>query len=510
MASIIRIGPEKLKALHEQNPCLVSYNVEFAEVTGGTFWKAYTPGQIAGTEPFLIESDEGSIMSGGEEDLMQVYPPIDLYNEKLRRLTRELGTAWCRVSGSWATKTYYDFEGRYTDGSVPDGYLNVLTKEQWIGVLDFVRACGLKLMVSLANCPGLHTAQEPWPYTEAEKLFGLSRAYGVPISAAEFVNEPNMIEDVGFPDGYTVADYHRDADRFATWLREHYPECLYVGPSTTLGDNVIFGSPELDAEGLEKVVGRTVGCDDLMRGMKQPLDVFSYHYYNGFSDRLPSVMPPSHWAPETAASEAYLDKAPDILKVYLPMRDRYCPGGEIWVTESGDAAGGGNSWASTYLDVLRTLNELGTFSQLTRGVVFHNTLAASDYGFLARGVFDPRPNFFAVKLWYELMGPQVYDPGIPIREGAHIFVQSAKKDPKKQCWLIINNSETEETLVELPSDGEIYTLAGKDGNKRAGIMTLNKRDLVLAGDGGMPDLSGERIRAGVTALAPMTCTFLIV
>ena len=63
LASIIRIGPEKLKALHEQNPCLVSYNVEFAEVTGGTFWKAYTPGQIAGTEPFLIESDEGSIMS---------------------------------------------------------------------------------------------------------------------------------------------------------------------------------------------------------------------------------------------------------------------------------------------------------------------------------------------------------------------------------------------------------------------------------------------------------------
>ena len=49
--------------------------------------------------------------------------------------------------------------------------------------------------------------------------------------------------------------------------------------------------------------------------------------------------------------------------------------------------------------------------------------------------------------------------------------------------------------MELPSDGEIYTLAGKDGNKRAGIMTLNKRDLVLAGDGGMPDLSGERSAA---------------
>lgn len=100
MASIIRISSKDLKTLHKQNPSLISYNVEFAEVTGGTFWRAYTPGQIAGTEPFLIDSDEGSIMSGGEEDLMQVYPPIDLYNEKLRKLTRELGTAWCRVSGS--------------------------------------------------------------------------------------------------------------------------------------------------------------------------------------------------------------------------------------------------------------------------------------------------------------------------------------------------------------------------------------------------------------------------
>ena len=27
----------------------MSYNVEFAEVTGGTFWKAYTPEQVAGT-----------------------------------------------------------------------------------------------------------------------------------------------------------------------------------------------------------------------------------------------------------------------------------------------------------------------------------------------------------------------------------------------------------------------------------------------------------------------------
>ena len=43
MAEFVKLNPAELKALHEQNPYLVSYNVEFAEVTGGTFWKAYTP-----------------------------------------------------------------------------------------------------------------------------------------------------------------------------------------------------------------------------------------------------------------------------------------------------------------------------------------------------------------------------------------------------------------------------------------------------------------------------------
>ena len=52
MAEFVKLNPSELVALHEQNPCLASYNVEFAEVTGGTFWKAYTPEQIAGTEPF--------------------------------------------------------------------------------------------------------------------------------------------------------------------------------------------------------------------------------------------------------------------------------------------------------------------------------------------------------------------------------------------------------------------------------------------------------------------------
>ena len=98
-----------------------------------------------------------------------------------------------------------------------------------------------------------------------------------------------------------------------------------------------------------------------------------------------------HWPYEAILSEHYLSIAAHCARQYAPKRDRYVPGGQMWVTDSGDAGCGGNTWASTYADVPRTLNELGEFSTVTSGVIFHNTLASSDYGFLKHGTFEPRP-----------------------------------------------------------------------------------------------------------------------
>ena len=140
----------------------------------------------------------------------------------------------------------------------------------------------------------------------------------------------------------------------------------------------------------------------------------------------------------------------------------------------------------------------------------HNTLTASDYAYLARFVHDPRPNYFAVKLWRDLMGDDVYASGEPVREGAHVYVQSYKKDASKKCYLIINNSETETTTVDVPNDGEIWVLAGKDGVKRATVMTLNGKDLVLGENWELPDLSGDPVAAGKVEVAPMNRVFLVV
>lgn len=499
----IQLKNERATPIRTVDERLVSYNIEMTEVTGGTFWKSYTPGQIAGTEAFQASGGMDNFTE--KADLMQYFPPINLYDEKLRKLAAQIGPAWVRVSGSWATKTYYDFDGT-TGGKAPEGYQNVLTKEQWIGVLDFVKAVGGKLLISVSNCVGDHPDGGPLDLSQTKKIFALSHAYGVDIDAVEFMNEPNMLEGSGAPKGYTAADYARDQDIFNGWVREHYPECLIVGPCS-LGEGAMGKTDAKSAGAGIGALMQMCTTHDLLNGTHVPLDVFSYHYYNGASERIAPMMPEGHWDSCEAHTDAYLDIAAINAKVYARLRDQYVPGGQLWVTESGDAGGGGNTWASTYLDVLRTLNELGSFAYITDGVIFHNTLASSDYGLLQHGSFEPRPNYFALVLWNRLMGTTVYECGNPGVSGAHLYCHSRRDGKEGAAYLLINNSLTDCTEVELPKDAEVYVLDGQ--TMRASTMRLNGKELKLDGDGNLPELTPVKQKAGELVLAPGSCTFIV-
>lgn len=476
---------------------LVSYNVEMTEVTGGTFWREYTPEQIQGNGKFPMIGIKNA------DSMMQVYPPIDLTNAKLRKLANEIGPVWVRVSGTWATKTYYDLDGK-ANGVAPEGYQNVLTKEQWIGVLDFVKFLGAKLLVSVSNCAGIHTAEEPWNPSQAKLLFDFSRDYGVPINAAEFMNEPNLLSASGAPKGYTVEHFIRDQDIFNKWIHDNYPECLTVGPCSVGGGKM--GKLNVEKFPLKQIM-KKMGTEALLKDAKEPMEVFSYHYYNGVSERIAAGMHFVHWKDSLITSEEYLDAAPYCAKAAAKLRDKYMPGAQLWVTESGDAGGGGNTWASTYVDVLRTLNELGTFATITDGVVFHNTLASSDYGWLRHGTFEPRPNYFAILLWNRLMGQTVYNSEIKISEGAHVFCHS-RRDGKDGCvYLVINNSKKKTTSVTLPCEATRYTLDG-NGNMRSTVMYLNGKPLTLGDGDTLPELEGVSV-SGTVELAPGSCTFFV-
>ena len=93
------------------------------------------------------------------------------------------------------------------------------------------------------------------------------------------------------------------------------------------------------------------------------------------------------------------------------------------------------------------------------------------------------------------MGTTVYDCGNPDTEGAHIYCHSRKDGKDGYVYLIINNSLTETTVVELPSATEKYTLSA--ATMRLGVMLLNGKELSVSDDTNLPELFPEKVVEGI-------------
>src|SRR5438105_3278535 len=115
---------------------------------------------------------------------------------------------------------------------------------------------------------------------------------------------------------------------------------------------------------------------------------------------LPACGPPTRHAsfsgiqsPSAAAllSEEWFNRIDQIDEYYAGLRDRFEPGKPLWITETADAACGGNPWASTFLDTFRYLDQHGRLAKRGVKVIMHNTLASSDYGLLDENTLVPRP-----------------------------------------------------------------------------------------------------------------------
>jgi hypothetical protein len=77
------------------------------------------------------------------------------------------------------------------------------------------------------------------------------------------------------------------------------------------------------------------------------IDVFSYHFYGGVSKRCTRPRAVPQTTPETAMSVEWLSRTDHEQAFYAALRDRFLPGGQIWLTETGETGCGGNPWAAT-------------------------------------------------------------------------------------------------------------------------------------------------------------------
>jgi len=112
-----------------------------------------------------------------------------------------------------------------------------------------------------------------------------------------------------------------------------------------------------------------------------------------------------------------------------------------------------------------------------------------------------------VLLWKRLMGDTVFDTKEPVREGAHVYAHSRADGEKGAAYLIINNSWTDTTTVELEGEAEIYALTGK-GTLRSRTMLLNGEELVLGENDALPSICGKKA-SGTIEIAPGGCTFIL-
>ena len=497
--STLTITPGRMQRVGAVDERYQSYNVEMLEVTGGRFWRPYSPEfeAILKQPAPAANASTGDTPAGMNPELYEYRAPLDLTNPRLRKLAAALGPTYVRVSGTWANTTYLP-ETDKAPVKAPPGFGGVLTRAQWKGLVGFVNAVDGRIVTSFANGVGTRNAQGVWTSSQAKRFLDYTKSVGGSIAAAEFMNEPNLAAMGGAPRGYDAAAYGRDFKIFHSFAKEAAPDMLVLGPGS-VGEST--GDWAL-AYGIQQVLNTR----DLLSAAGPGLDAFSYHHYGGVSRRCTAMG--NQTTAEAAMSEDWLRRTDETLAFYRKLRDEFAPGKPFWNTETADTACGGNPWSGTFLDTFRYLDQLGRLAKQDVSVVIHNTLVASDYGLIDDRTLTPKPNYWGALLWRKLMGTTVLDSGVPVQQGLHVYAHCLRGTPGGVAVLVINTDQTAQQTLSFSQGGERYSLTSGSGDLQAKTVQLNGQPLALGVGDALPAFTGVQAPAGNATFPPASITFL--
>jgi hypothetical protein len=94
-----------------------------------------------------------------------------------------------------------------------------------------------------------------------------------------------------------------------------------------------------------------ISSKDLLEASGPVFDVFSYHFYGSVSRRCGG-----HITVDQSLSTEWLNRTDTVEAFYAGLCDQYLPGKPIWLTETGEAACGGDPLAAQFVDTFRFLN----------------------------------------------------------------------------------------------------------------------------------------------------------
>jgi len=419
----------------------LSFNIEMAEVTGGEFWAPFGDSQNRRLAP---------------------RPPLGLDDPRLLLLVKALSPAIIRVSGTWANSTYVAERSETPPDSPPAGFRQVLRPDRWRALTSLVRKSGNTLLLSFPASDGARAADGTWSPEQAGRLVALTNAYRAPVHAVEFINEPNLVGLGALPKGYAAKDYARDFRIFRDFVRREAPGSIILGHSSS-------GQ------------GGEMPPESIARAAAGQSDAVSYHFYGALSERCAEFG--NQTSAVDALSESWLSKTDADRKWYAELRDRYDPEKQLWLTETAQAACGGDRWASTFRDSFRFVDQLGRLAQAGVQVVAHNTLASGDYALVDRSDYSPRPNYWAAWLWRKTMGTRVLEPGSSITD-MHNYAHCHARKKGAVTMMIVNLAGTGRTInLAQAAQSSVLTAANLDAKdaeingKRPTLALLKKANI---------------------------------
>ena len=239
---------------------------------------------------------------------------------------------------------------------------------------------------------------------------------------------------------------------------------------------------------------------------KPKFDVFSYHYYGAVSERCETMGQGLGTTAAAALSEQWLSQTDGVFDFYKPLQAKYAPGTPIWITETADAACGGNPWGSTFLDTFRYVDQMGRLAKQGVKAIFHNTLASSEYGLLDQNNFPPRPNYWAALLWRLLMGTCARR-GRSSREGLHLYAQCLRGTRAGSRCLRSTTAARKAARSRFHIERR-YTLSAP--TLQSTSVMLNGQPLKLDPNDDLPEINGRATAAGPIHFAPATITYLAI
>lgn len=491
-STAIQINLSEMKKIATVDERFQSYNVEMVEVVGGKFWKPY---KMMDSLPSAKATTTYDI-SQNNDQMYRKLAPVNLADKRLLNLAKALAPVYVRVSGTWANAMYFQDNDEPPMAKAPAGFVNVLTRREWKGVLDFLKATDSKLVTSFAVSNGVRDAKGVWTPKEAQKIVHYTKSQGGAIAAAELFNEPTMPTAGGAMNkNYSAGDFAKDEAVFKSWARKEVPDMLLAGPGS-VGE----GLPGVSFAGMGMPF---LSTDSMMSAEPKPVfDVFSYHFYGAVSMRMMQSGRYSIKA-QNALSDAWLRRTDTVADYYKGLRDKYNPGKPMWITETAEAAAGGDPFAATYLDCFRYLYQLGSLAKKDIKVIMHNTLAASEYSLIDQDTHLPKPDYWAALLWHNLMGTDVYDAGNG-RPGVYLFAHNLKGKPGGIALLVINTNK-DSVSIDIPSDAEQYTLTSKE--LQGTTVMLNGKELQLSANDELPEIKGNAVKQGNVVLPATSISF---